>query len=189
VFRSACRSVETRRHTAATKRVEVKVDEVLHNAKECVYQITRLVRDEANAVIEHPKAMTLAFDKALGKTHRARARGLRRAPRARGRDPHALQGEHQDDPAQGDPRRGARAAAELGAQNLRRKSGGVYFVPAEYLPTDQATRARSSPPSRSSTGSRARSPSCTATGRTSTRSRSSTTRARARWSPSTSRST
>jgi hypothetical protein len=75
VFQSACRSVETRRANGSAKRVEVKVDEVLHNAKECVYQITRLVRGAVRELLQ-----------------------------------------------------------SLGAQNLRRKAGGVYFVPAEYLP-------------------------------------------------------
>jgi hypothetical protein len=134
IFQSACRSVETRRHNGSTKRVEVKVDEVAHNAKECVYQITRLVRDEKNMVIEHPKAMTLAFEKASSDVS---VRELE--------DYDALKGledairSHYKANAKTIPPKAIRGAVRellhsLGAQNLRRKSGGVYFVPAEYLP-------------------------------------------------------
>lgn len=65
-FQAACRSVETRRtvHNGTTKHHEVKVDEVLEDADECVYQITRLVRDKDLKVIDHPKAMTITFNKA-----------------------------------------------------------------------------------------------------------------------------
>jgi hypothetical protein len=145
VFRSAARSVETRRHTGQTKRVEVKVDEVLHNAKECVYQITHLVRDEANAIIEHPKAMTLAFDKALGDfTVREledydTLRGLEDAIRTHFKantktvPPKAIRGAVRE------------LLLSIGAQNLRRKSGGVYFVPVDYLPTDQGHSRKRQP--------------------------------------------
>ncbi len=64
-FQAACRSVETRR-TESLKVHEVKVDEVLENEKECVYQITRLVRNKDEKLIEHPKAMRLTFNKATG---------------------------------------------------------------------------------------------------------------------------
>lgn len=64
-FQAACRSVETRR-TESLKVHEVKVDEVLENEKECVYQITRLVRNKDDKLIDHPKAMRLTFNKATG---------------------------------------------------------------------------------------------------------------------------
>lgn len=66
-FQVACRSVETRRSNTNEsfhlKNIEVRVDEVLENADECVYQITYLVRDKDNRVIEHPKAMRIIFGK------------------------------------------------------------------------------------------------------------------------------
>lgn len=67
-FQVACRSVETRRSDTSTsngrlKQVEVRVDEVLENQDECVYQITHLVRDKDNKIIEHPKAMRVIFSK------------------------------------------------------------------------------------------------------------------------------
>lgn len=69
-FQVACRSIETRRGNGnangdhdSLKQVEVRVDEVLENAAECVYQVTHLVRDKSNRIIEHPKAMRVIFDK------------------------------------------------------------------------------------------------------------------------------
>lgn len=145
VFRSAARSVETRRHTGQTKRVEVKVDEVLHNAKECVYQITHLVRDEANAIIEHPKAMTLAFDKALGDFT---VRELEDYDTLRGLED-AIRSHFKANTKTVPPKAIRGAVRELllsiGAQNLRRKSGGVYFVPIDYLPTDQGHSRKRQP--------------------------------------------
>jgi hypothetical protein len=64
-FQAACRSIETRR-TESLRVHEVKVDEVLENERECVYQITRLVRNKDEKLIEHPKAMRITFNKATG---------------------------------------------------------------------------------------------------------------------------
>jgi hypothetical protein len=63
VFRAACRSVETRRHTAADieHRTEVKVDEISRSGGTASYQVTRLVRDVEGQVIEHPKAMRVTW--------------------------------------------------------------------------------------------------------------------------------
>jgi len=65
IFKMACRSVETRR-SEALKSTEVKVDEVLENENECVYQVTQLVRNKDDKLIEHPKAMRLTFNKRTG---------------------------------------------------------------------------------------------------------------------------
>jgi uncharacterized protein DUF6744 len=64
-FQAACRSVETRR-TESLKVHEVKVDEVLENEAECVYQVTRMVRDKDHKLIDHPKGMRLTFNKRTG---------------------------------------------------------------------------------------------------------------------------
>jgi hypothetical protein len=64
-FQKACRSVETRRGSKAKgATTTVAVGEVVTNATESVYQITAEVRDEANLVIEHPKAMRIRYVKA-----------------------------------------------------------------------------------------------------------------------------
>jgi len=62
-FQVACRSVETRRRTEATRTREVEVDQVHETADKCVYQVTFLVRDKSNEIIEHPKALRVFFDK------------------------------------------------------------------------------------------------------------------------------
>jgi len=60
VFMAACRSVESRR-TEEDRTHEIKVDRVLESSEECVYQITQLVRDKDQRLIEHPKAMRITF--------------------------------------------------------------------------------------------------------------------------------
>ncbi len=129
-FQSACRSVETRRRNGAG--VEVKVDEVVNNTGECVYQVTRMVRDKTLKVIEHPKAMTVAFDKKL-ETISVREledynllRELEDAIRTHfAKNAKAIPGQK--------IRNTVRATLlKVGAQNLRRKAGGLYFVPHQY---------------------------------------------------------
>lgn len=68
VFRSACRSVETRRHSSADigHRTEVKVDEVVRRKDYAAYQVTRLVRDSESEVIDHPKAMRVIWTPSTG---------------------------------------------------------------------------------------------------------------------------
>ena len=63
-FQRACRSVESRRPAdeADSRVTEIKVNKVLENPDESVYQINRLIRDEDHKLIEHPKAMRLTFD-------------------------------------------------------------------------------------------------------------------------------
>jgi hypothetical protein len=63
-FANACRSVEQRRGTGTNKGERVTVGEVLTNAAESVYQVTREVVDAQNRVIDHEKGMTLVFDPA-----------------------------------------------------------------------------------------------------------------------------
>ncbi len=65
VFQVACRSVQTRK-TNSDRIHEIKVDEVLENEAECIYQITQLVRDKDKKLIEHPKAMRITFNKKTG---------------------------------------------------------------------------------------------------------------------------
>lgn len=62
-FKTACRSVETRRQDSA-RTTEIKVDRVMENEGECIYQITRMVRNREHKDIEHPKAMRVTFYKA-----------------------------------------------------------------------------------------------------------------------------
>ena len=102
------------------------------NPPECVYQITRMVRDRAEKLIDHPKAMTVAFDKG---TQQLTVRELE--------DFDALSGiedsirKHLADNEKRIPGQKLRNAirdkiVELGGQNLRRKAGGLYFVPRTH---------------------------------------------------------
>lgn len=136
LFKSACRSVETRKKTAGKARVEVKVDEVANDAAECIYQITRMVRDTAQKVIEHPKAMTLRLDKL---TDTITVRQLEDYAALRPLE-EAIR-EHFAKHAQDLPGQKIRNAVrdtlhKIGAQNLRRKAGGLYFVPHAYRGVD-----------------------------------------------------
>lgn len=62
-FQLACRSVQSRRTDASPTKDEVKVDEVYEDHARCVYQVTRLIRDRGQEVIDHEKAMRVIFDK------------------------------------------------------------------------------------------------------------------------------
>lgn len=130
IFQSACRSVESRKQNG--KNIETKVDEVLDNGVECVYQITRLVRDQAEKLIEHPKAMTLAFEKAAGTIE---VRELEDYDQLAGVEEKVR--EHFEANAKTVPGQKVRnavrdAITRVGAQNMRRRGGGVYFVPREW---------------------------------------------------------
>lgn len=145
IFQSACRSVESRRRNG--QEVEVHVDEVLHDDRECVYQVTRMVRDKANRLIEHPKAMTLAYEKA---TETITVKELADFDALRGieeqiredykRNAKKIPGQKLRDCVRGQ-------LLKMGAQNLRRKAGGLYFVPETYSLTvnGRSKRAETKP--------------------------------------------
>jgi hypothetical protein len=61
VFQDAVRRVEGKRRNGTI--IETKVDPVMEDKSISVYQVTRLVRDTEQRVIEHPKAMRVSFDK------------------------------------------------------------------------------------------------------------------------------
>lgn len=129
VFQSACRSVESSRGTGS---VEVQVDEVVNDSVEIIYQITRMVRDKKQRVIEHPKAMTLAFDKAL---ERIDVRQLEDYDALRGLED-AIRSHFKANTktVHGQKIRNAvrDVILRIGGQNVRRKAGGLYFVPQEW---------------------------------------------------------
>jgi hypothetical protein len=133
VFQMACRSVEDRRAAnGGSKQVEVQVDQVYEDAKECVYQITRMVRDKANKVIEHPKAMRVTFNKDFATID---VEALEDYDALRGLEEQIRK--HFEKNGKKIPGQKVRNAVRdqllrLGAQNVRRKAGGLYFVPKEY---------------------------------------------------------
>lgn len=133
VFQSACSSVESRT-TGTAGKVEIRADEVEHNGVS-TYQITRRVWDLANRSIEHEKAMRLTFSKDTGlidteflggRTNELKAldKAIRKHYEANGA---TLTGQK--------IRNAVRAQiVKVGGQNMRRKAGGVYFVPRVWFP-------------------------------------------------------
>lgn len=131
VFQAACRSVEVNRRRS-TDAMEVKVDEIMETDALCVYQVTRLVRDKTDQVIDHPKAMRVTFTK--------EDESIKVDPHE-AEHYHALAGledairDYYNKNATKVPGYKVRSVLRaymgvLGATNLRRKAGGVYFVPA-----------------------------------------------------------
>lgn len=131
VFQAACRSVEEKGRNGSGG-AEIVVDELMETPGESVYQITRRIRDRENRVIDHPKAMRVTFGKGtedlvfepLEASHYAALSGLEDAIRT-----------YYDKNSTKVPGYKVRAVVRtymtvLGATNLRRKAGGVYFVPA-----------------------------------------------------------
>lgn len=131
VFQTACRKISGVDRTP-DKRVEVVADEVENTPGYVLFQITRKVWDIDRGVIEHEKGLRLRFSKNEMK----------------------IQSEHLDfydadlanlenqvrtyydanlGTAEGQKvRKAVRALLlHLGGQNLRRKGGGVYFVPSQ----------------------------------------------------------
>lgn len=138
VFMAAASSVATGKRGSPTDRdVEISADLVSHDSTSCVYQITRLVRDRAAQVIDHPKAMTLVFDKAT--------QDISCIPR----DPEsylALSGieeqvrEHfqaHTTKVEGSKVRNAvrQTLVESSGTSLRGESGGAYFIPIKHYGT------------------------------------------------------
>lgn len=140
-FQQACRSVETRRGAIGSNghRTEVKVDEVTNLGDDCVYQITRMVRDTNNRVIDHNKGMRLVFSKPLSEIDPAPENCIAVEPldkatygAVKGLED-AILDHYRKNLAKVPGNKVRNAIRDLlhthGAENLRRRSGGVYFVP------------------------------------------------------------
>lgn len=142
-FKRAMREQEGRKQTNGHV-VETTVAQVVETSDDCVYQVSTLVRDLDEKVVEYPKAMRVIFDKRseelrfnpLGGLKRSDAFDLIQAiqafydknatkvsgARVRNVVRHFLR----DEP---DEQRGLEG---LSGENLRGKSGGIYFVPAKH---------------------------------------------------------
>jgi hypothetical protein len=137
VFQSACASVKTRGRGPGSngRRVEVTADEIEDNGVGCSYQITLKAWDRANKTIDHEKAMRVEFTKSDSSikfvpldAYDSRMGELEAQIRA-----------HFDANAKTVPGQKIRNAVreqllKIGAQNLRRKAGGLYFVPKAWQP-------------------------------------------------------
>lgn len=144
VFQTAAAHVKARRSVDGKgKRTEITADEVHNNGGGCIYQITVKIWDRTNDVIEWEKALRVTFDKVTSKISfdhlGAKDRRLSRIERE-------IQ-EHFDANTQTIPGQKVRNAVrrtllKIGAQNLRRKAGGVYFVPSEWKPNGKMEPTR-----------------------------------------------
>jgi hypothetical protein len=137
-FMHAVRSIETRSRSTdkENRRKDVEVDPVTETSDYVVYQVTSLIRDRLNEVIDHPKAMRIRYDKAT------EAITPERLDRNTGLDDAELETlatrvQDQFD-ANASKVPGARVRAsvralmkDIGATNVRKKAGGVYFVPKD----------------------------------------------------------
>lgn len=134
-FMRACSSIASRRAANGSTATEITADEIMETDEAVMYQVTQRVRDKANRVIEHPKAMRVTFEKATEEiTWEPIERTLF--------DQEALDhlGEairaHYDKNAKKLPGPRVRARIRglmdhLNGTNMRRKAGGVYFVPKD----------------------------------------------------------
>lgn len=133
IFQSACAVVRSRRPGDSNRaRQEIAADEVDNNGT-CAYQITVRTWDRANRTIEHEKAMRVVFDKA---TSDISFDHLDAYDRTMGAIEKTIRADFRKNAktVPGQKIRNAIRAMliDLGAQNLRRKAGGLYFVPKEW---------------------------------------------------------
>lgn len=129
VFQSACASVAQRTGNG-NGRVEVRSDEVENSADICSYQITRVVWDLDNHVIEHEKALRLEFGK---KDQTVRSVRLDHFDPALN-DLEDQVRDHYDANMTTIPGSKIRnmvrdVLQRCGGLNMRRRAGGVYLVP------------------------------------------------------------
>lgn len=140
IFQTACASVKRRRATNGDgDRMQITADEVADNGT-CDYQIGVKVWDVANKVIEYRRDMLVTFDK---QTSQITTDSDGTDPRLRAVEQQIR--DHFDHNAKTVPGQKVRNAVRttllsLGAQNVRRKAGGVYFVPATYTRTHNSQR-------------------------------------------------
>jgi hypothetical protein len=140
-FMSACKSIETRRRpekgSANTDRMtEVKAAMVVESERYVIYQITHHVRDPAAGVINHPKQMRVAYDK-WDEFIEWEPLNKRLNQDTLDDLGHAIQ-RHFDQNQTKIPGPRIRSAIrglmeDLDGVNVRRKAGGVYFVPKEGM--------------------------------------------------------
>jgi hypothetical protein len=137
IFQSACASVKRRRvptSVGSGDRMQITADEVADNGT-CDYQIGVKVWDIANKVIEYRRDMLVTFDK---QTNDITVDDVSGDPRLRAIEQQIR--DHFDANAKTVPGQKVRNAVRatllsLGGQNVRRKAGGVYFVPVTYMRT------------------------------------------------------
>lgn len=145
LFKRAMRSQEGKVRQADGTDVQTEVVDVLENGDQSIYQISRVVRDRDERVVDYPKAMRVTFTKttedigfdALGEVKRADLFPMmesiqdhfeQSAKEITGRKVRTLVRDYLKDDSDEE---GGKVG--LSGENLRGKAGGVYFVAAKYL--------------------------------------------------------
>lgn len=154
VFKRACRSVETRRANGSGRIVEIKVDQVSEDDLACIYQITRMIRNKKREIIEHPKAMRVKFvkneesfreapywysnamERHLDPVNKLEFEALTATDVDGLTDLEERIREHYDENSASVTASKVRTAirglmSHIGGINVRKKAGGVYFIPKE----------------------------------------------------------
>jgi translation elongation factor EF-G len=140
-FQKAVRSIEnrSRKTDQDKKRIEIEVDPVIENDLKVVYQVTKLARDQFNEVIDHPKAMKVTFEKDSETMSWEPIDKLSDMDETDLKNLFHLIEAHFDKNAKKIPGERVRASVrklmkEVDATNIRKKAGGVYFVPKDGKP-------------------------------------------------------
>lgn len=150
-FKRAVRNQQgIRRDAQAGTVTETVVHDVLENADDVIYQLTRVVRDEAEQVVEYPKAMKVWYSKVTGELDFRPLKEERPELRIKKVDLLPIMDAIQFDFEQASKKiTGAKVrtlvrqyiretsdeqsgVVGLSGENLRGKAGGVYFVLARY---------------------------------------------------------
>lgn len=145
LFKRAMREQEGKVRLADGTLVQTEVVDVLDSGDHSIYQLSRVVRDKANRVVDYPKAMRVTFTKtteeigfdALGEVKRSELVPMMTAiqdffeqstKQISGRKVRTLVRDYLKDDTDE-----AGGKVGLSGENLRGKSGGVYFVAAKYV--------------------------------------------------------
>jgi hypothetical protein len=144
LFKRAVRGQEGRVRHADGSITETDVVRIIENADFCIYQITRVVRDEDRREVDYPKAMRVTYNKRageiefnkLGETKRVDLRPMmeeiqdfveQNTKTVNGRKVRTMVRDFLKD---GNDERSGKVG--LSGENMRGKAGGVYFVGARY---------------------------------------------------------
>lgn len=136
-FMAACRSVETRKREErgpGDRMTEIKANMVMETPTEVIYQITHLVRRPSQEVIDHPKTMRVRFSKTMEYMD-FEPLDKRFSPDLIKELGEAIEGHFNKNQTKlPGPR--VRSAVrglmgDIGGTNVRRRAGGVYFVPKD----------------------------------------------------------
>lgn len=147
-FKRAMREQEGRHHNGVI--VETTVAQVSETPEDCIYQISRLVRDLDEQVVEYPKAMRVIFDKRTEEIHFNPLGGIPRTELLPMMESITDYYEKNGSKVTGSKVRAVvrnylrsepdeqRNIDGLSGENLRGRSGGIYFIPAEHIDKLQA---------------------------------------------------